>query len=225
MIEKPFFKPFFLVIYICVIAHNGLAQQDTLTSVDKALRNQEFYKYRGTNAVEMAAGTSVMNGDLSEPLFEISSRVGYKRIITPHLNISFSYNKFNLGYKEVLNEGFMSFDLNLESTLLPNDKFSPFIFAGGGYNAANYFEQTATKVQGGIGIEYIVMEKVGIKLFSDYNYVFSDELDGVVFGDSDDVYWRVLVGINFYFGGDNKKEKILKGRPTIINSNPIIPRN
>jgi hypothetical protein len=39
------------------------------------------------------------------------------------------------------------------------------------------------------------------------------------------VYWRVLLGMNFYFGGENRKEKLLKGQPTIINSNPIIPDN
>jgi hypothetical protein len=225
MIAKPFFYQLFFILFIFVIAFNAAAQQDSLKSVDRILKYQDFYKFRGTNAVELAAGTSVINGDLTEPLFEISSRVGYKRFITPHLNINVSYNKFNLAYKDVYNEGFMSFDLNLEGLLMPHKKFSPFIFAGGGYNTANYFEQTATKVQAGIGIEYIVTEKVGVKLFSDYNYVFSDELDGLVFGDADDVYWRVLLCMNFSFGGENRKEKLLKGQPTIINSNPIIPDN
>ena len=224
MIAKPFFSQIIKVVLASLFSTCIFSQEnnDALTEQNK---NLKFYDYRGTNVLELAAGTSVMNGDLSEPLFEISSRIGYKRTITPHLNINFSYNKFNLAYKDIYNEGFMSFDLNLEGILMPNEKFSPFIFTGGGYNAANYFEQTAAKIQGGIGVEYIVTEKVGVKLFSDYNYVFSDELDGVIFGDADDVYWRILVGVNFYFGGENRKEKLLKGQPTIINSNPIIPDN
>lgn len=225
MIAKPFFSQLIFVTLACLFSKDIFSQEKNEVTISKIERNLKFYEYRGTNVIELAAGTSVINGDLIDSLFEICIRIGYKRAITPHLNINFSYNKFNLAYKDIYNEGFMSFDLNLEGLLLPNHKFSPFIFAGGGYNAANYFEQTATKVQGGIGLEYIVTEKVGVKLFSDYNYVFSDELDGVIFGSSDDVYWRILVGVNFYFGGDNKKGKLLKGQPTIINSNPIIPRN
>ena len=60
---------------------------------------------------------------------------------------------------------------------------------------------------------------------TDYNYVLSDELDGVIFGVSDDAYWRILFGVNLYFGVYNKKERDLKGLPTIINSNPIIKEN
>lgn len=225
MIAKPFYKSLVLTFFISIFSVNMFSQvieNEILVKLNKTLK---FYDYRATNAVEIGLGTSVMNGDLSEPLFEISSRIGYKHFILPHLNVNFSYNKFNLAYKDVYNEGFMSFDLNVEGLLTPYNKFSPFIYAGGGYNAANYFEQTATKVQGGIGVEYILTDKVGLKLFSDYNYVFSDELDGVIFGETDDTYWRILVGVNFYFGGEKKRENLLNGHPTIINSNPIIPDN
>ncbi len=88
----------------------------------------------------------------------------------------------------------MSFDLNLESTLYPHDKFSPFIFAGVGYNASNYFEQTSMKYQDGVEIECVPIEGIGIKLYTDYNYVMSDELDGLIAGGSDDTYFRI--GLN-----------------------------
>lgn len=183
-----------------------------------------FYDYRGSNTVDVALGSSVINGDLPNPIFEIYSHIGYKRFLFPHLNINVSYNKFNLAYKDIYNEGYMSFDLNMEFLMLPYQKFTPYVFFGGGYNASNYFNETAFKAQGGIGIEQILADRLGVKLFADYNYVFTDELDRVVFGDSDDVYWRIGLGLNFYFGGNQKKEKLLEGIPTIINSNPIIPK-
>ncbi|MEZ4792781.1 MAG: Curli production assembly/transport component CsgG [Gelidibacter sp.] len=214
-------KRFLTVIF--GIAQLGLnAQSVSNTSQAKKIA---FYELRGNNVFDIGAGTSVINGDLANPKFEIYFHAGYKRYIFPHLNINLGYNKFNLAYVGVYNEGFMSFDLNIESTLLPHNKFSPFVFAGGGYNASNYFKQTATKFQGGGGIEYIVAEGFGLKLYTDYNYAMSDELDGLVAGASDDTYFRIGFGINYYFGGSKKKAKVLKDQPSIINSNQIISHN
>ena len=98
---------------------------------------------------------------------------------------------------------------------------SPFVYAGAGLNAANYFEQTNPKVQVGGGIEMLVMDNLGLKLFTDYNHVFTDTLEGVEFGEADDVYWRIGFGINWYFG---KKlvNKVALEEPSVINSNPIV---
>ena len=109
--------------------------------------------------------------------------------------------------------------------MLPHQRFSPFVFAGGGYNASNYFKQTATKFQGGGGIEYIVTDGFVLKLYTDYNYVLSDELDGLIAGNSDDTYFRIGFGINYYFGANSSKTKLKKGEKSIIKSNPIIDKN
>lgn len=53
------------------------------------------------------------------------------------------------------------------------------------------------KYQGGGGIEYIPTDGIGIKLSTDYNYVAIDELDGLIAGTSDDVYFRVGLGMNY----------------------------
>lgn len=203
------------ILLIGLSGFNGWAQK-------KAVLKQEFHSLRGNNVVDVAIGSSVPNGDYANAMFEIYMHLGYKRYIIPYLNVNLSYNKFNLAYKDVLNEGFMSFDVNLETTLFPYSRFSPYAYIGGGLNAANYFDQTAAKMQGGLGLEYIVTDKIGVKLYSDYNYVYSDELDGRIYGESDDVYWRMALGLNFYFGGSKRKVKTDENEPTIINSNPII---
>lgn len=203
------------ILLIGLSGFNGWAQK-------KAVLKQEFHSLRGNNVVDVAIGSSVPNGDYANAMFEIYMHLGYKRYIIPHLNVNLSYNKFNLAYKDVLNEGFMSFDVNLETTLFPYSRFSPYAYIGGGLNAANYFDQTAAKMQGGLGLEYILTDKIGVKLYSDYNYVYSDELDGRIYGESDDVYWRMALGLNFYFGGSKRKVKTNENEPTIINSNPII---
>ncbi len=176
---------------------------------------------RGKNVLTIAGGTSIMNGDFVDPLWEIYFHGGYKRFLGSHVNINFTYHKFNLAYEDVFNQGYMSFDLNLEVYLLPFDEFSPYVFAGAGLNAANYFDSTDMKVQGGVGIEYLATQRIGIKLFADYNNVFSDTLDGLEAGDSDDVYWRMGLGLNFYFG-KQLQSKVSARIPTVIKSNPLV---
>jgi hypothetical protein len=212
-----------LVFFFIGMVHFCLTAQ-TVSDTPKA-KKTAFYEIRGNNVIDIGAGTSVINGDFIDPKFEVYFHVGYKRYIAPHLNVNLSYNKFNLAYVDVYNEGFMSFDLNLESTLLPHNKLSPFVFAGAGYNASNYFKQTAIKFQGGGGIEYIVSNGLGLKLYTDYNYVMSDELDGLIAGASDDTYFRIGLGVNYYFGGGKKKAKIDKDQPSIIKSNQIESKN
>lgn len=201
----------------------GLAQEEASEASGEAqikdAYRTEFYDLRGSNVFDVAIGTSVINGDFVDPQFEIYSHFGYKRHITPHLGIDVGYHKFNLAYIDKYNEGFMSFDLNLEVTILPHSRFSPFVFAGAGLNASNHFKETANKFQGGGGLEYIASNTIGVKLYTDYNYVLSDTLDGLEAGDSDDTYFRIALGVNFYFGGSKMKSKKLKQQATVIDSN------
>lgn len=208
---------FFMSLGMCQM----MAQEEIQRNQNTVIPNTDFYDYRGTNTIDIGIGTSVMNGDFVDPIFEIYTHFGYKRYIIPYVNVNIGYHKFNLAYKDLFNEGFMSFDLNLEVLPFPHERVSPFFYAGGGINAANYFTQVDSKWQGGFGVEYIAYEGVGLKLYADYNMVASDELDGKIYGESDDTYWRLAFGINFYFGGQKKKEKILKNIPTVIKSNPI----
>lgn len=200
--------------------------QEKAEKSQKSIKNRySFFSHRGSNAIDIAGGSSVINGDYQDPKFESYFRIGYKHHMTSHLNINFTYNKYNLAYEEFYNEGFMSFDLNLELLLSPYRKFSPYLYAGVGHNASNYFESTSDKLQGGLGMEFIISDRLGIKLFGEYNYSFSDELDGLIQGESDDVFYRIGFGLNIYFGGNKKKEILRKKIKTVINSNPIFPKN
>ncbi len=205
-----------------VLCYSAFSQQ--------ALREEDYKGYnsrfgtivRGQNALVAGLGASLPNGDLSNPEAEIYSHIGYKRFLSPHINVNVGFHKFNIAYKDVYNEGFMSFDMNLEFHLLPYNGFNFFVFGGGGINASNYFKSTGYKVQGGSGFELLITESVGFIVAGELNKMFSDDLDGLVSGDADDLYWRASFGVNFYFGKRSRKKKIKKGVPTVINSNPII---
>lgn len=209
-----------------VVCFNVVFTQNTKDKSEKHIgRRYAFFDYRGSNAIDLAGGASIVNGDYPDSEFDFYFRVGYKRHITSHININISFNKYNVAVKDVYNEGYLSFDLNLEMLFSPYTKFSPYMYAGSGYNASNYFERTATKVQGGFGLEFIIGTDVGLKLFGEYNYMLTDELDGRIEGKADDVLLHMGLGLHIYFGGNKKKEKLRRKMKTVINSNLIIPYN
>lgn len=218
--KNSFFK--FLILISFLLSVTLLSAQDNKEPANSIkIPNTDFYDYRGTNVFDISVGTSIINGDYSDPLYEIYWHFGYKHYFMTFFNIGISYNKFNLAYEDLFNNGYMSLDMNVEILPLPNNRFTPYLYFGGGIHASNYFEDVAPKVQGGLGIEYIVYEGLGLVLYADYNSVFSDEVDGKVYGNSDDSYWRMAFGINFYFGGKKKKEKLLRNVPTVIKTNEI----
>lgn len=207
-----------ITIFISVFAN---AQEEN-SELNKELYKQvEFFDIRGTNAIDVAVGTSLINGDYSKPEPEYYFRIGYKHHFTSHLNVNFTFNKYNIAFDDVYHQGYMSFDLNLEYMVSPYNTFSPFVYAGYGYNASNAFETTQAKVQIGAGLEYVVVEGVGVKLFGEYNSVFSNELKGLIIPNKDESFLRIGLGVNLYFGGNKRKEKLLKNIETIINSNLI----
>ena len=65
----------------------------------------------------------------------------------------------------------------------------------------------------------MVMDGLGLKLFSDYNYVLSNEMEGLILPENDESFLRIGLGVNLYLGGNKRKEQILNQIDTVINSN------
>jgi curli production assembly/transport component CsgG len=219
------YKYVFLIVVLSVFGLSCVNAQkqneDSSKDNERLYQKLEFYDLRGTNAIDASVGGSLLSGDFTQPELEIYFRTGYKRFITEHLGISFTYNKYNLAFDDMFNEGFMSFDLNLEYLISPFNSVSPFVYGGYGYNAANRFESTGAKAQGGLGIEFIVAEKLGVKLFGEYNYVISNEANPIILDENNISLFRFGIGVHLYFGGKKKKEILLEQVDTVIKSNYI----
>lgn len=224
MITK--FNAILLSIVITVLSANFASSQSKEEKSDRYNKRKfTFLNIRGSNTIDMSAGSALVDGDYPESEYEVYFRIGYKHHLTSHLNFNLSFNKYNVTIKDVYTKGYLSFDLNGEFLFSPFTKFSPFVFAGGGYNASNYFKSTALKIQGGAGFEIIITERIGLKLFGEYNNMLTDELDGLIAEETDDVLFRAGFGVNIYFGGNKKKEALRRKMKTVINSNLIIPYN
>jgi len=220
MTSNYFWRLIFITLLFIISNYSAAqAQEDVFAKASKRLIHQN--DLRGKNAFSVGIGTSIMNGDFNNPISELYYHVGYKRFLGSSFAINFGFHKFNLAFKDVFNEGFMSYDVNLEWYLSPAKKLSPFVYGGAGYHAANYFETNEVKLQCGVGLEYLLTERVGMKFFGDYNRLKTDDVEGLIFGKSDDTYWRFAIGLNIYFGNYLALGKHQKNIPTIINSNQL----
>ena len=180
-------------------------EKDVAENTDVYQRNMINRRSKWT--VDVAAGGTLVNGDYPSAYYEYALAAGVKYNFSPYVGLHASVHKFRLINTDLFNREFAATELNVELTMLPYDKFTPYIYGGAGLNHANWFDQNDLKIQAGLGLEYIVSPSVGIKLYADYNAVFSDNLDFVVSGQRDDHYLKFGIGVNIYLGRNEAKDK------------------
>ncbi|WP_111683440.1 porin family protein [Winogradskyella tangerina] len=214
-------KNHLLLIVLAVFCFVGHAQDEEVIQEDNSFPfyKIEFYNLRGTNVIDGGVGLALINSDYPDPEIDMHLRIGFKHYFTESLNVNLSFNRYNLAFNETFHQGFMSFDFNLEYLILPCDELSPFIYAGYGYNTTTDFENSQPKVQAGLGVEYLLFDKVGVKLYGEFNYALSNEMEGLIVPDNDEYFIRAGIGINYYFGGEKRKNRLMENIETVINSN------
>ncbi|WP_121666401.1 CsgG/HfaB family protein [Mesonia aquimarina] len=179
------------------------------------LYNREYLDWKYKNAFSFDFGVNRFMGDYAKKNFSYLGRLSYKRQLTPHLGLSLSGSimDFNIASQE--NNIYAAADFNTEITILPYDRFGPYIYGGPGVlfdvNEDDSFsmEENYIKLQYGLGLKYAISPKIEFKVFAEHNITFSDEIDQVVSGKLDDYYFNFGAGLNFYFGNrDKRKNKI-----------------
>jgi curli biogenesis system outer membrane secretion channel CsgG len=160
---------------------------------------------RGRVGIEGSAGATYLKGDYPNPIPEPMIRGAIKYFLNQNVNFSASSNAFWLGDKSITKKGFASLDLNLEYIFRPNSQLTPYVFAGGGMNFNKKFENKSLKIQYGLGFEYLVSDRLGLKLYGEHNLNFSDNLDYFETGIRDDYYWRFGLGMTYYFPNRSKR--------------------
>lgn len=169
-----------------------------------AIYGRSLKERRSRFAFEISGGTTLMDGDYSNPESRPMAKGALKYFFIPAINLSASTNIFKLANKNLLDASYLTYDLNAEFLLLPKDKLSPYIFAGGGVGMNDKFENVHAKVQYGLGLEYMASDNLGIKLFGEHNLTFSDNIDYIKRGVRDDYYYRFGFGVTFYFPHKDK---------------------
>lgn len=186
------------------------------------LYGRHLYQKRGKFGIEFSGGASLINDDYPSPSVRPMVRGAIKYFFSPTFNLSASTNAYWLGNEKRLEVGYASWDLNAEAVLLPFDKFTPYVFAGAGYNANSAFENKFFKVQFGGGVEYMVSDNIGIKAYGEMNLTSNDNIDYLIKGTKDDSFYRFGLGLNYYFGKRKPKHKV---EPKETNYQELINTN
>jgi curli biogenesis system outer membrane secretion channel CsgG len=153
---------------------------------------------RGKLGFEVDGGATYIDGDYANPTPKPMVKAGVKYFFTPYFDISGTASVFRAGNKDKLDVGYGSIDINLDFLILPYDTFSPFVYIGTGTFFNSAYENIQTKVQGGLGLEYLVTNNFGIKLYSEFNMSFSDTMDYMEAGIRDDYYYCFGMGVSYY---------------------------
>jgi len=174
------------------------------------LLDRKLEDRRGKSAVGISVGPYQISGDYSNPKSHLGGNLAYKFYFNkPTLNLNVGVGYFQLENEKSFKDDFVSFDINLEYDLLPYEDLTPFVYGGIGTIFTVDITNALVKFQFGLGVEYLVSNNIGIKLFGEQNVLLSDELDGFVNGKRDDFFWRVGVGLNFYIGKPYKRVKAI----------------
>jgi len=161
-------------------------------------RKQE--KRRARFAAGASIGMSQIRGDYANSTYQFGFDLKLKYMFNdPKFNFWGTIGRFELDNKKVFHEAFITSGLNIEYIVLPYEKFSPYVYAGVGVISRESLEDSFFKFQGGLGIEYLITNKVGLFVNGEYNMLLNDNLDRQVVGDKNDLVWRFGAGVNVYF--------------------------
>lgn len=159
---------------------------------------------RGRLTVGASFGTNYYSGDYSNDQL----RPNYALTLGVAMNRYF-WLESEMGYRalrvpRIINDYSWFGDLCLRYVVLPYEKFSPFFRLGAGYDYKSdgvglSAKKYLPKINGQIGLEYLLARKWGITLSSGVNYYLNDRFDGSSIGKYNDLNWGVSLGIKFYF--------------------------
>jgi len=185
------------------------------------LYNRKQFGVDRRNAFTFRGFTTLFQSDFSKKPLGYGASLGYTRRLSDQLGLSVMGSFLTLEAGNNYSEKFITADLNLEAFILPFDDFSPMVYAGLGFanniderNNASFKIPNQVKVQGGIGLDMRLSDRLNLRAFAEANFFFDDEIDRVENGKRDDYYMNFGLGLNYFFGGSKSQNvKVMEVLP------------
>ncbi|CAM4290045.1 CsgG/HfaB family protein [Gillisia limnaea] len=202
-------------------AQDSVAAETLVTGYDtekdeaalSKLYGRKYINKENSSSLGVSLGTSLLSGDYGGQDLGGLIKLDFTKNIFPSLSVNIAASAFELSSGRSFREKFLSLDVNGQYIILPNDVFGPYLYGGPGIvqgldsdDLPEGMSSTHFKLQYGIGAEYQLTNKIGIKAFAEHNIALDDELDRMINGKRDDHYFNFGVGINFYLGNSNQPQ-------------------
>lgn len=166
---------------------------------------------RGWFGIGAEIGTEQYNGDLSSGVFRPFYGLNLDFYCKPHMAFNLKLSRGELNSENDHESTVNQAELNVKYMLLPDQRFSPYGYIGGGIihldtlklvsgEPSQYDTKFFGKTQVGFGMEFFLINKLALNVSVDYNYIWSDKIDGIVAGKYDDYYFGGFIGLKYYFG-------------------------
>lgn len=175
-------------------------ERDQLQQTD--IFGREKMDYQPVASFEVNALGMLYNGDFPDARPEPGLDMGASLFLSPRYALGINYGMSRLS-TERYEEKASYAGLSLVVRLLPQDRFSPFLYGGGGmlFDQAHGFQGGGNaywKAHAGLGLEYRFNPSLGAALSVGQDFVFSDEVDDLKHGKYDDMFWRARLGLRVY---------------------------
>lgn len=168
---------------------------------------------RGRLGVSVSGATVRYTGDLRSPRFRPGAQLSlhYVPASAGRWSVAANLGRFELGASDAYRQTFNFAEICGQYRLYPRDQITPYLLLGAGVTApatpgANVPDFLPHLV-GGIGMEYLLTDRLALHVGVDNHYYLSDRLDGLERGRYNDFYWAGRGGLTFYLGSYSRAAK------------------
>lgn len=162
------------------------------------LLGREQRERRAKLAIHLSGGITRYAGDFPNPKNQALGEIRLGINLNPSFQLSLGFGQGSLASREFYNNRFTYGGLFSTVRFLPKDKYTPFIEGGIGMMQMGGVDNQIF-ASTGLGLEYLVTQKLGISAAVHNQYFFSDQIDGVTQGRYNDFFWTFKGGLSFYF--------------------------
>lgn len=162
---------------------------------------------RRTASFSLGAANFLYKGDFARPRWRPGAEIGVGWNPKPSLGWLLRVGASELATEKGFETSISCLDLDFQWRYTPFYRFTPNVQAGLGVVQPGASGQRALTTHFGAGMEWLAGKNVGLRAGFDFNYAFSDQLDGREAGRYNDTFWRANAGVNFYFGKKVKNKK------------------
>ena len=161
-------------------------------------------KYRNRFAFGANAGLLYYGGDYANPTVRPMANLEFTYHPVESFNINLGIGKGQLATDDFYKQNIDFLDLNFDWIILPRQKYTPFITLGTGLlfkteDQVFNLEDPFIKANYGGGFEYILSNKISLKISILNHYLLNDNFDGIEQGKFNDFFWNLNFGARVYF--------------------------